>query len=148
MICTSQPEAFYFTCLFEGLHWGIMQKQGVLSLSFVASVQWREDLDFKRSHLCTIKGKARAQPRIREPDLSGLTWSEATGWCRWSMSYVNQWTITYSSIRFKYILYITMLLFSVSKKRDNKCCEERAILDWRGHPQLNLIIWRIRIYTV
>ena len=110
---------------------------------------WREGLDYKRSYLFTIKGKARAQPSIREPDLSGLTWSEATGWCRWRMSYViiNEWTITYSSISFKYILYITMLLFSV-KKRDNKCCEERAILDWRGHPQLNLIIWRIRIYTV
>ena len=100
----------YFTCLFEGLHWDIMQKQGVLSLSFVVSVQWREDLDFKRSQLCTIKGKARAQPRIREPDLSGLTWSEATGWCRWRVSCVNEWTITNSSIRFKYKLYIIISL--------------------------------------
>ena len=63
----------------------------------------------------------------------------STGVCRWRVSYVNEWTITYSSIRFKYILYITMLLFSV-KKRDNKCCEERAILDWRGHPQLNVYL--------
>ena len=146
MIYILQPEAFLLTCLFEDLHWDI----SVLSLSFEV--------------LYNLKGRFRLQAisllyhKRKSACSTEYTWawskradniSEATGWCRWRMSYViiNEWTITYSSIRFKYILYITMLLFSV-KKRDNKCCEERAILDWRGHPQLNVIIWLIRIYTV